>query len=255
MISDNGPEFSGRSYHNLSKEWDFTHDTSSPHYPESNGQVERTIQTVKKVLHKALTNDECPYLALLSLKTSSGPYNSTAPATLMFNRKIRNCIPSVNNSFIPISKKTEKQEKAFVKKGKLLPPLRIGDEVRLRDGKYWSINGKIVRISNHPRSYYVKTESGKVMRRNRRQILLTNANSYPKVADDEIDYSYLDYLLEDEPEIMYVPNNDVTDLEVQVDDIPPDVSTVHEENVESLPQSRYGRPLRQPSHLQEFDTT
>ena len=48
VYSDNGPEFVAKEYTDFSKEWDFLHDTSSPTYPESNGLVERSIQTVKK---------------------------------------------------------------------------------------------------------------------------------------------------------------------------------------------------------------
>ena len=48
VISDNGPEFIGNAYQKFSEKWDFIHITSSPRYPESNGQVERVIQIVKK---------------------------------------------------------------------------------------------------------------------------------------------------------------------------------------------------------------
>ena len=52
VISDNGPEYTGRAYKIFAKKWDFKHITSSPYYPKSNGQVERTIQTIKKELWK-----------------------------------------------------------------------------------------------------------------------------------------------------------------------------------------------------------
>ena len=38
----------------FAKKWDFKHITSSPYYPKSNGQVERTIQTIKKLWKKPL---------------------------------------------------------------------------------------------------------------------------------------------------------------------------------------------------------
>ena len=86
VISDNGPEFAGKSYREFSKQWDFQHDTSSPRYPESNGQVERTIQMFKKTLRKVFTNYGDPYLALLATRVCHGPYDYTVPATLFFNR-------------------------------------------------------------------------------------------------------------------------------------------------------------------------
>ena len=76
-MSDNGP---GKAFVNFITSWDFEHDTSSPNYPESNGLVERTIQTVKKTSKKAFGEDEDPYLALLAIKVSYGPYTSTPPA-------------------------------------------------------------------------------------------------------------------------------------------------------------------------------
>ena len=85
VISDNGLEFVGKAFKNFSINWDFKHITSSPHYPQSNGLVERTIQRVKKTLRKAFRDEQDPYLALLAIKVSCGPYNNAPPATLMFH--------------------------------------------------------------------------------------------------------------------------------------------------------------------------
>ena len=54
VISDNGPEYTGRAYKIFTKKWNFKHITSSPYYSKSNGQVERTIQTIKKLWKKPL---------------------------------------------------------------------------------------------------------------------------------------------------------------------------------------------------------
>ena len=64
VISGNGPQFISSEYKDFSRKWDFTHDTSSPRYPKSNGKVERHIQTVKKTLKTALMQEDGPYLAL-----------------------------------------------------------------------------------------------------------------------------------------------------------------------------------------------
>ena len=73
----------------------FHHDTSSPHIPESNGQVERTIQMVKKTLKRAFKYNDVPYLALLATRVSPGPYSNTPSAVLFFNNPVRSTVPSV----------------------------------------------------------------------------------------------------------------------------------------------------------------
>ena len=52
VISDNGPEFTANTFKTFSKQWDFKNTISSPHTSKSNGQIERTIQTIKKNVKK-----------------------------------------------------------------------------------------------------------------------------------------------------------------------------------------------------------
>ena len=65
VISDNGPPFLSADFANFAKEWDFKHNPSRPKYPQSNGLVERTVQTIKSLLDKAKSDKQCPYLAIL----------------------------------------------------------------------------------------------------------------------------------------------------------------------------------------------
>ena len=62
VVSDNGPQYSSEAYANFARKFRFEHITSSPHYPQSNGEAERAVQTVKNLIKK----DGDPYLALLS---------------------------------------------------------------------------------------------------------------------------------------------------------------------------------------------
>ena len=52
MVSDVDPQFSSSEFQEFAKEYGFKHVISSPHYPKSNEEAERAIQTVKKSMAK-----------------------------------------------------------------------------------------------------------------------------------------------------------------------------------------------------------
>ena len=167
VFSDNGPEFSSAEYKLFSKQWDFQHDTSSPEYPQSNGCVERMIQTVKKCLKKNIRDGDDPYLALLSLRTTPINENFSSPSTIMFGRKLRTILPSMHQTNDPVRPKPNVEADKY----HMLPPLNVGDTVRIHDGNAWSRKGTVSENCTQPRSYNVETEEGRILRRNRKAIL------------------------------------------------------------------------------------
>ena len=64
VVSDNGPQYSSIQYKKFSTEYGFLHTTSSPRFPQSNGEAERAVKTVKNLLKKA----EDPYMAMLTYR-------------------------------------------------------------------------------------------------------------------------------------------------------------------------------------------
>ena len=47
LFTDNGLQFDWQEFTAFADDWQFEHITSSPRYPQSNGEVERAVQTMK----------------------------------------------------------------------------------------------------------------------------------------------------------------------------------------------------------------
>ena len=70
LCTDNGPQYASAAFADCSIEWGFTHETSSPHYPQSNGFAESCVKIVKHTLQHAKYSGTCPRIALQHLKAS-----------------------------------------------------------------------------------------------------------------------------------------------------------------------------------------
>ena len=60
VMTDNGPQFTAEEFRKFAQKYDFEHVTSSPHYPRSNGKVEATVKSAKRMLKKVLDHRSLP---------------------------------------------------------------------------------------------------------------------------------------------------------------------------------------------------
>ena len=66
LVTDNGPQYASKHMAEFAKSYGFQHTTSSPYYPQGNGQAERTVKTVKTLI----PNADNPFLALLNYRAT-----------------------------------------------------------------------------------------------------------------------------------------------------------------------------------------
>ena len=97
LVTDNGPQYSSREFSKFAENYGFIHTTSSPRFPQSNGEAERGVQTVKNLLKKS----DDPYLALLIYRSTPLPNVNCSPAELLMSRKLRTNLPILNSDLKP----------------------------------------------------------------------------------------------------------------------------------------------------------
>ena len=172
MISDNGPQYSSSAFREFTKSFGFTHVTSSPRYPQANGEAERAVRTVKGML----TKSEDPYLGLLAYR-SAPLQNGLSPSQLLMGRQLRTTLPVVDNTLQPSRGREENVREGEARyrsnaasnynschRVTTLPVLQEGDPVWVRDQER---SGTVTTCGPSPRSYTVRSEEGQNLRRNR----------------------------------------------------------------------------------------
>ena len=77
-------KYDSAEFAKFAKDWEFKHVTSSPLYPQSNGEAERAVQTAKNLLQK----ESDPAKALLAYR-STPLQGGKSLSELLFGRQIR----------------------------------------------------------------------------------------------------------------------------------------------------------------------
>ena len=67
-----------------------------------------------------------------------------------------------------------KQKTYHDRSAKEHPPIQQGSTVRMYKDSSWQIKARVIGCKQHPRSYKIQTEEGKIPQQNRRDLLQTN---------------------------------------------------------------------------------
>lgn len=175
VYSDNGPQFRADVYKQFAVDYQFKHVTSSPYFPQSNGEAERAVGTIKNLLKK----EGDPYLALLAYRSTPLEIGYS-PSQLLMNRALRTTVPmtrSLRQPEVPNLEEVKERDALLKNRQKRnfdkhhgtreLPLLNSGQLVWLPESGVTANVGEQVA----PRSYLVNTPQGQI-RRNRRNLIL-----------------------------------------------------------------------------------
>ena len=237
VVADNMP-FNSTEFKNFSLVWDFTISTSSPNFPQSNGLVERNVQTIKRVIRKAKESNASVDLALLEYRNTPISGINLSPAQLLMSRRLRSSLPMSESLLKPatnddareqLTSRQQKQLQYYNRGTRSLPPLNKGDVIRYKKGGKWE-PAVVVNRHGAPRSYNIRTSQGNILRRNRRHLKYTNEP--PPERECYIEDT------DDMPEILAHHSNPENDSSL------PEQITVSSQ--QPIRVSRYGRQIRLP---------
>ena len=156
VISDNGPQFACADFRRLADTLGFRHVTSSPGYPSSNGQAERSIQMAKKTTRKMFADGLSLPDVLRALRTTpigdglralrTTPIGDGLPplAELLQSRQLRTQLPVNRKTLEPhVWQQPEVRDKLAKQRWYMLlrqiqdsrTPLILGENVRIKKGR------------------------------------------------------------------------------------------------------------------------
>ncbi|GBM11903.1 Transposon Tf2-6 polyprotein [Araneus ventricosus] len=256
LISDGGPPFNSRDFDCFTKSWKFKHVKVSAKYPKFNGQVERTIQTVKQIFRKTLADSKDPYLALLLHRATPVLGSIYSPAELLLNGKLSTVLPSLsmhrgvqNESYYNYQKKLRDRRAMLKSYRRTLPELQPGSSVFVQNRVHQWEPAEVLRQNEIPRSYGIQAYNGEVKTRNRihlRPNKCSDFSSFKNFTDSE-EYSTSDAIPESTTTVR--PQEPVDE---PASDSKSSQESSSEEPISGSPdkgpyRTRYGRVVKPPS--------
>ena len=169
-----------------------SHEVSSPHYPQSNGKAEATVKSMKKLISAAWTDRQLtgPNSPEYCCNTATLPHGRMAyhRHKNLFGHPVQDTLPAHRRSFAPEwQKSTSEAESLDEKQQRILPEFTTNKhnpfptykwETMLPSSTQRDTYGVITAIGPY-RKHFLKTQSGRVLFRNRRFIRKRYPISFP----------------------------------------------------------------------------
>ena len=228
LKSDNGPAYNSHKMKIFAQTLGFKHKRITPYLPRANGEIERFMRTLKKMMRTAIIDrkDWKQHLNSILRNYRAKPHSSTkrSPADLLFRQRIKTKLPTIT------SKKKERDHDMAVKEidrnsKKIMKTnadkinhakeidIKVGDTVlakhQLRQNK--------LEPTYDEKPFIVKERKGSMVTANRNDKTVTrNASQFKKISDD-LYYEDVDNADDDDEDITvseslvgeYVPNPSV----------------------------------------------
>ena len=179
LITDNGPPFNSSELRRFCQEWNLEHYTSSPNYPQSDGQAERAVQTVKQRMARCKEDGQDFKQALLQMRTTPISKDLPSPFEILHGRPGRTVYGQAAQTVLNLrdvkQKLIQRQEKTAEHYNKRhavreLPPLHESQSVLIQHKEGNWEPATVKQVGPEPRSYLCETNTGKIFRRNRKHI-------------------------------------------------------------------------------------
>ena len=182
VFSDQERIYESAEFASFCREYDIKKGNSSARWAQSNGQVERTVQTVKKMIKKCLENSSDINLALLQYRNTPLDENVDSPSRLLLGRDVRTNVPCISEKLKVTAdidnRKLLHARQVIGKKyydrtaGKERPQFTQGQIVAYRDSLADSYyKSGLVLSSRSQRSCTLLSDKGNVITRNNRMLL------------------------------------------------------------------------------------
>ncbi len=182
LTSDNGPQYSSTEFKQFCLKHNVKHVTTSPHYPQANGEAERAVGIIKTMWRKT-TNPQQRKQSILEYNTTPIIGLEMAPSQILMGRRLKSSLIMDSGLLKPRAYSTELVRHQLTKmqlktkenydkcaKKRSLEELSTGEAVLYRTPNNLKNNkwqpAKVVSTHATPQSYIIDTGKGK-LRRNR----------------------------------------------------------------------------------------
>ncbi|EYC31699.1 hypothetical protein Y032_0003g1191 [Ancylostoma ceylanicum] len=195
IVSDNGTQFTSEQFKAMCDEGGIVHIKTAPYHPQSNGQAERFVDTLKRGIKK-LKGEERPSEETLNVvlqayrTTPNSSLNERTPAEVFLGRKLRTrlslLVPQQESDEDPLAKaRRERMEQQFDRKhGVVKRTFQVGDKVYAKQWKqpqfHWMKGTVMRRIGSV--NYEVEID-GRIVRKHANQLRFRDGEGHKEGSD------------------------------------------------------------------------